>query len=587
MSRRTFAVLAPLMLAAAGTACAACGSTNIAARDATRTPLAEQWLTRAKTAYRAGDFDDARDAAKRALDAAPRDPEIRVLNGRIALARLDFAQALKVTEALDSPEAHGIRGRAHWYSGDVEQAADDFDAMLRDPAVKDPWARDILRLAHLGGGRHPFQMEGGVVVRVEMPPNIGDIPLGSALVVPCELQGDQILALVATGVSEVLVDSNTRHEPAWVNLRFQDKFGGSIEVKDVPALTQDLAPISHALGVPIKAMLGVNMLRHLHVTFDRRGGQFVVRKQDAPPPPEGSRVPLWYVRGGGMTLRVNLNVKGDGETPLFVDTARFVPSTPQLLPIALDDNAWKRAGIDVKTLKQVNGMPNLKTGELPTFRLGGFDLAKMPALEGIDMSELQASADIDVAGVIGAELMSLFRVTFADEGRFIWIEPDPLLLGPVPGRRPPQTPPPMQPDPTPPPPPPHVPTAEETAAGVSFDHEKIGLGMNDRVGQRFVKVMFDVTAIAKQLPITSIFVKASCDVGGRKLVDTSMDAQISKVNAGEMKTFEFTPFVGHPLAAVPGKCEIVVSVGKNERAAAPVRTFCWAAGQVTPGACAP
>src|SRR5690606_19725670 len=99
---------------------------------------------------------------------------------------------------------------------------------------KDPWARDVAKLARRGHGRHPFSID-GVVAAVEMPGGGGP-----ALVVPCELDGERILALVATNFGEMMIDSSTRKEPAWVNLRFGERF----EVKDVPALTHDLSGIS-------------------------------------------------------------------------------------------------------------------------------------------------------------------------------------------------------------------------------------------------------------------------------------------------------------------------------------------------------
>ena len=46
--------------------------------------------------------------------------------------------------------------------------------------------------------------------------------------------------MIATGSGEVVLDSNTRREAAWVNM----KFGDRIEVKDVPALTHDLTAVS-------------------------------------------------------------------------------------------------------------------------------------------------------------------------------------------------------------------------------------------------------------------------------------------------------------------------------------------------------
>jgi hypothetical protein len=437
-----------------------------------RTPLADKWFTRAKASYKTGDFGDASLAAKSALQAAPSDPEIKTLNARVALARLDFADTLRLTEGMQTTEAHSLRGRARWFSGDIEQAADELEAMLQDPAVRDPWASDVAKLARRGQGRHPFAMEGGYVTAVDMP------KAGPALIVPCELEGENILALVATASSEVVIDATTRREPAWVNLRF----GERIEVKDVPAIAQDLSGVSHELGAPIKALLGANLLRHIHATFDRRGDQFVVRHDDATPPPDASRVPLWYVRGGGMFLRAGIapsqpangGVGADETlklTPLLVDTS-------SLFPVALQDAVFARAGVDLGSLHPEPGTPNLKTGTLPSFKIGAFDLPKVPAVEGAPMGDILANLDLDMGGIVGAGLLSVFRVTFGDEGRFMWIEPDPVMMqglgAPPPPSAPASTgaPPPMTPDPVKPPPaagpknpPPAAPATSPSAKG--------------------------------------------------------------------------------------------------------------------------
>ena len=423
-----------LLLVASCAVVAACGP-SLGGQGPARSPQAAQWYDRAKVSYRAADFDDARDSARHAIQVAPQDAEIRELSARIAMVRLDFEEALKLTEGLDSPEAHGIRGRAFWFTGDLEHTADELEAMLTDPKIKDPWARDVAGLARRGAGRHPFEMEGGLVAEVDMPRGIDRVPLGAANVVPCELDGERILALVATGTSEVLLDTNSRHEAAWVNLRFD-----RVEVKDVPALVQDLSSITRQLGVPIKALIGAQLLRHAHATFDRRGDQFVVRRQDATPPPDASRVPLYYVRGGGMMLRATITAKQDDPIPLLVDSSRP-------FPLFLQDVAWKKAGIDVQSLASVPDAPNVKHGMVPMFRMGGFDLAKMPAIEGGDFSEMANGVDIDLAGVVGADLLAFFRVTFADDGRFMWIEPDPTLLGPA--QPPAGQPPPPAPQPPP------------------------------------------------------------------------------------------------------------------------------------------
>jgi hypothetical protein len=408
---------APLVFFALAVASAACGST-VGSTGPVRAPMAAQWLDRAKVSYRSGDFDDARDSARHALGVAPNDPEIRELAARIALVRLDYDEALRLTEGLESSDGHGIRGRAYWFTGDLEHAADELEAMLADPKVKDPWARDVAGLARRGSGRHPFQMEGGTVASIEMPRQLDRVPLGAANVVPCELDGERILALVATGSSEVLLDSNSRHEAAWVDIRFD-----RVEIKDVPALSQDLSAVGRQLGVPIKALIGAQLLRHAHVTFDRRGDQFIVRRQDATAPPEASRVPLYYLRGGGMLLRATVTAKDDPPIPLLVDSSRP-------FPLFLQDAAWKKAGVDLQTLVPLPETPTVKRGLVPVLRVGGFDLSGMPAIEGGDFADLANGLDVDLGGVVGADLLSFFRVTFADGGRFMWIEPDPTLLRP-------------------------------------------------------------------------------------------------------------------------------------------------------------
>ncbi|MFO0665010.1 MAG: hypothetical protein U0174_13735 [Polyangiaceae bacterium] len=395
--------------------------------------LADKWLKRANDGYRTADMDDAKLAVDEALKINPASESARLLRGRIALAKLDFADALKATEGMQSTEAHMIRGRAHWYAGDIERAADELDAMLRDPNVKDPWAKDVAQLARRGNGRKPFAMEGGVVAVTEMP------QAGSLLVVQCELEGENILALVATGVAELTVDSASRREPAWVNLRFADR----IEVKDVPAITQDLSGLSKQLGAPIKALLGVNLLRHMHVTFDRRAAQFVVRREDPPAPPDATRVPLYYVRGGGMLVRAGFSKKSDALASLFIDT-----STPY--PMALSDETWGLAGIPLTSLRGDPGLPpNYRAGIVPLVRVGSFDVPQVPAVQGAEMDDIKKRVDVDFGGILGAGFLMPFRVTFGDEGRFAWFETGPDTLVAPPGdKEPPQATPPVQ---TPPP----------------------------------------------------------------------------------------------------------------------------------------
>ena len=396
---------------------AACGPSQDAVAPA-RPPLAEKWLSRAKESYRQGDMADATEASDSALKVSPRDPEVRMMKARVSLSRLEFTEAAKLSMGIATTEAHQLRARALWYAGDLEAAAEEVDAILADPSIKDPWASDVGKLARMGQGRHPFAIENALVGAVEMP------RAGASLVVPCELDGERILAVVDTAVPEFVIDSTTRREPAWVNLKF-DK----LEVKDVPAVTRDLSPISRQFGATIKALIGVNALRHMHATFDRHGDQFVVRREDPPAPPDASRVPLFYAKGGLMMLRAAVNKDEGGQTPFFLNT-----TAPYF--VALEDATWKRAGVDLSVLRGDPSMPdNVKGGVLPLLRVFGFDLPDVPGYQNVPLAELKNAIDIDLGGVVGSAVLSLFRVTFGDDGRFIWVEPDPTLAEAPTGRR--------------------------------------------------------------------------------------------------------------------------------------------------------
>jgi hypothetical protein len=377
-----------------------------------RSDQAEGWLGRASKAYKSGDWDDANDAVGSLLKASPKDPEARILGARLALARLDYNEAVKLTEGLDGSDAKGIRGRAYWFLGDLEQAADNLEAMLADPNVKDPWAKDVARLARQGSGRHPFSTDGAIVASVSMP------PAGPVAVIPCELDGENVLALLATASSEVMVDSTTRKDPAWVNLRFD-----RLEVHDVPALPMDLSGMSRQLGAPIKALIGMNFLRHLHATFDRRGDQFIVRRDEPVPPPGASRITPWYARGGAWMVSLSVSPKTN-------DKSLFIADSSALLPVALSDAAWKRAGVSPADLRaDPNAPANMKSGIVPAVRFGTFDLPRVAGVSGVETGKLADELDADVAGIAGSGFLSIFRITFADKGKTIWIEPDPVMDG--------------------------------------------------------------------------------------------------------------------------------------------------------------
>ena len=408
-ARRIAALALPVAL---GFTSLACVEPHTAANGMNLSPAAAQWFERAKKSYQAGDVDDARDAAQSALTAAPESVDVKVLAARIHLARLEYAEVVRLLKGVETTEARGLRGRAHWYADELEAAADDLDLVLSDPSSKDEWAKAISRLARRGSGRKPFTMSGGLLAPVPM----ARFPRLTHLVVPIEIDGEQALAVVATGKGEVVLDSATRKEPSWVQLRF----GERIEVRDVPVLVEDLSGLSKELNAPIKALLGVNLLRRLNVTFDWQGEQFVVRSKEPQPPPNATRVPLAYALGGAMVARVALKSGSPELTPLLINS--LAP-----FPVALDEGGWKATGIDLATLTPVPGS-SMKASRLTALKLGAFDVPDVPGFFGPTFSDIQAATGMDVHGAIGSGLLAAFRCTLTDAGRAMWIEDLPPIV---------------------------------------------------------------------------------------------------------------------------------------------------------------
>ncbi|MFO0586203.1 MAG: hypothetical protein U0441_01625 [Polyangiaceae bacterium] len=394
-------LLCALSLSLAG--CPEVQTTAHTGRDA----ISNKWFERAKAEMATADFEEAKDSVDKALTGAPDDVEVKLLAAQVHLAMLDYAEAVRLLRDVHTSQAAALRGRALWYKGDLEGAADELEAMLNDPDIVDDWAKSIAKLARRGAGRAPFTISGALLGAVEMP-HVS--PAAPFFVVPVEIDGEPALSLVSTGFAEVVLDSTTHAEPSWISLRF----GGRLEVNDVPALAQDLSGLSKQVGAPIKAVLGVNLLRHLHATIDFGGRQFVARSFSPPPPPDATRVSLYYWKGGGMLMKGSL---GPSAASMLIDTA-------MALPVALDEAGWKKAGIDAKELKVVPDDPEkkLKEGTIPLLKVGSYEISQVPGYFNDQVKTVEEKLAFNIDGMVGNGLLAYYRMTFGDGGRILWLE---------------------------------------------------------------------------------------------------------------------------------------------------------------------
>ena len=181
--------------------------------------------------------------------------------------------------------------------------------------------------------------------------------------------------LIALDIDGTLLDSRWQL-PEANRVAIAEATKRGIEVALVTGRRYDFAlPIARQIGVPIKALIGAQLLRHTHATIDRRGDQFVVRKNEPAAPPDATRVPLWYVRGGGMLVRASVTPQSPEKSVLLVDTS-------SMFPIALEDALWKKAGVDLAKLTPAAGAQNVKEGVIPMVKFAGFDLPQIPGVEG-------------------------------------------------------------------------------------------------------------------------------------------------------------------------------------------------------------
>jgi hypothetical protein len=380
------------------------------------TEIAKKWLKRASESYRAGDLADADDSVKKGLDIAKKENlderELRLIAGRIDLAKLDFKQAAIDLADVPGSEGAGLRARAYWYDGDLAHTTEELTRALEDPEYKDPWAKPVRDLAgSQGAGRKPFTMaDGGArLLEVKMPRD-----LYPALMVPCEIDGQSVLALIDTGIPEVVLDKATHTNPAWVSIKFGTG-DRTFEVRDVPTMVDDLSGYTQQNQVPIRAILGVNFIRRMHLTFDRRADQLILRREDPPAPPVFSRADVLYVRGGGMTVRSTARKEFELTSSMWLDSGA-------VWPIAYVDDTWKKLGVDV-TKMPMSG--DVKYERLIDFRVAALDLGPAVGVSGApQLEDKLKQIDIDVAGGLGMGFLSGLRVTVAEQGRALWLETD-------------------------------------------------------------------------------------------------------------------------------------------------------------------
>ena len=76
---------------------------------------------------------------------------------------------------------------------------------------------------------------------------------------------------------------------------------------------------------------------------------------------------------------------------------------------------------------QLSAIPNdpsgkFRSGIVPLLRLGAYDVNRVQGVYGAPIEDIEKGLNFDIDGIVGSGLLAHFRLTFADEGRMMWIE---------------------------------------------------------------------------------------------------------------------------------------------------------------------
>jgi hypothetical protein len=97
------------------------------------------------------------------------------------------------------------------------------------------------------------------------------------------------------------------------------------------------------------------------------------------------------------------------------------------LALVLDEDGWKKTGKNLVELQPLPGSKTLTIGLLDQFALGSLEIPGVPAVRGVPVADIEKPLGIDLDGIIGSGMFVPFRITLADQGRSMWVEPMPQL----------------------------------------------------------------------------------------------------------------------------------------------------------------
>ncbi|MCB9593180.1 MAG: hypothetical protein H6719_10645 [Sandaracinaceae bacterium] len=343
----------------------------------------------AEAAWAELDPEAAAELAERAIAAGGGTVALEIA-GRAHLAMGHDDAALEALGPATSPHLRRLRARAHLGRGDFAAAAAELEG------DDDPWAESVRPALAAVGGRPAYQVRGDAA---ELAMEALPLP-----VVRVRVDAVETLAVIATSAELTVLDPSVRAAPGVI-----DELGlGGVRVGVVPHTVRDLGALREGLGVPIGAVLGLDLLTRLHARIDGPGATLGL-SSTASAPSAGATVAA-YSTPTGSFLAVAGAVAGQ-PVWLTVDSTGVYPVA--LVPgadeaLGLEDAGWEAAdGVDVAVVP---------------VSVGAMRIEGLPVVRGVLDEGHARAVGAPVAGALGWALLAQLVTRFDPERRQLVFE---------------------------------------------------------------------------------------------------------------------------------------------------------------------
>lgn len=323
------------------------------------------------------------DGAEALLDANPNLNGFQALRQRIAMARLDFEEAWRLSDS-SSQASRDLEWVIAWYRDDLGSWAKLYPKRSADaPRLLAQFLTSVDR-ANLPP--HRFAPLPGSARSVTIPsPRSKRSPLPYGI--PCRLGSVETTAAVYAFLPVTLVDPATLPAAGWATITLSDS-NGSIAIQTL------VVPSEVAKGVGVA--MGADLARYLNFSFDTTSLNATFSLDAPSKPPGATRVPIAWPLGAVPAMAVRLLTRES----TYVDSVGIF---------------WMNGSVEVNRKFAEQYVP----GPLWMAGIGGMDAAVFEVDDGTALSVVPG---LEAHALVGWAAFRGRKVTLGAAGRELWVE---------------------------------------------------------------------------------------------------------------------------------------------------------------------